>query len=190
MTQGIDAMFAGMADAPEQGVTGNKINVEGDYIIEVQSSKGLKGHHGPKLIVEFVIDEAKPADPENKPGPGAGASRSWAAKWDGNDKTALADIKAFALAAFAPMFATVPKKDGTPYTQREKDAVATYAAYAAAGPVLAGDASNVARRKLAEFFGLESFDGDPFEGCKVRLSTKPKKTKAGFDFTVHLWSEA
>jgi hypothetical protein len=163
----IDDMFRDMADAPAQGQTGNGIKCDGDFVIEVTSTKGNKGHWGERLVVEFKIIES--SVPDQVP---VGVTRSWTAKW--NDKQTLPDIKAFALAAAAVLL-----KD---LSQRERDATATYLAYAAAGPVIAGNAANVAREKLG---GIE---GDPFAGLKARLSTKPSKTRAGFDFTKHRWA--
>jgi hypothetical protein len=167
MNTDIDTMFRDMADAPAQGQTGNGIKTEGEFLIEVVSTKGNRGHFGDRLVVEFKVLES--SVPDQVP---VGATRSWTVKW--GDKQSLPDIKAFALAAAWPTL------DGL--SQREKDATATYLAYAAAGPVIAGGAANVAREKLG---GLE---GDPFVGLKARVTTKPSKTRAGHDFTKHRWS--
>jgi hypothetical protein len=173
MSELIEEMFQDMANAPPQGQTGNGIKVEGDFLIEVISTKGNKGHWGPRFIVEFrVLHSSVPNEVRE------GSTKSWTAKW--GDAQSLPDIKAFARSAAAEALEGLSEK--------EKDATATFMAYAAAGTVLAGAASNVARQKLGE--NGQPFEGDPFEGLKLRVSTKPKTTAAGFNYVKHRWSVA
>lgn len=169
----IDPVFKDMVDAPPQGQTGNGIKHEGDFLIEVVETKGNKGYYGPRMIVDFKVLES--SVPDLVP---VGASRSWTAKW--GDAQSLSDIKAFALAAAAPQLEGL--------SQRDKDATATYLSYAAVGPLVAGAASDVARKKLGDETG--PFDGDPFAGLRARVSTKPKTTSNGHPFVKHRWSPA
>jgi hypothetical protein len=173
MSDLIEDMFKDMANAPPQGQTGNGIKVEGDFLIEVLSTKGNKGHFGPRFIVEFRVLESSVPDEVR-----VGTTKSWTAKW--GDTQSLPDIKAFARSAAADALEGLSEK--------EKDATATFMAYAAAGTLLAGSASNVARQKLGD--SGQPFEGDPFEGLQLRVSTKPSTTKQGFNFVKHRWSVA
>lgn len=167
----IDPVFSDMVNAPPQGQTGNGIKHEGDFLIEVVESKGNKGYYGPRMIVDFKVLES--SIPDLVP---AGVHRSWTAKW--GDSQALSDMKAFALAAAAEQLEGL--------SQRDKDATATYLVYAAVGTLIAGAASEVARKKLGDDSG--PFEGDPFAGLRVRVSTKPKTTSNGHPFVKHRWA--
>lgn len=169
----IDSMFKDMADAPAQGQTGNKIEVEGDFVVRVKTSKGQDGHFGKRLVIEYEVESS--TVPDKVP---VGSTKSWTAKW--GDKQSLPDIKAFALSAAAEALED--------YQPREREAIATFMAYAAVGNSIAGNASDVARAKLGD--DGKAFEGDPFEGLRVSVSTKPKTTQAGFKFVQHRWAPA
>ncbi len=173
MTEAVEDMFKGMLDAPSQSRTGNSISVPGDFLIEVVATKGVDGQWGKRLAIEFkVLESSTPEVP-------TGVTRSRTEKW--GDKQALSDIKSFALAAAAPELKGVP--------EREKDAIATYMAFAAAGVLVAGDASTVARKKLGD--DGKPFEGDPFAGLKLRLTTIPSvSSRTGNTYVKHRWSPA
>lgn len=173
MTETVEDMFKGMVDAPSQSRTGNGISTAGDFFIEVVSTKGVDGQWGKRLAIEYKVLESSTPDVPT------GVTRSRTEKW--GDKQSLSDIKAFARAAAAPALEGLPERD--------KDATATYMAFAAAGVLIAGEASNVARKKLGD--NGHAFDGDPFAGLRLRLTTIPSvSARTGNTYVKHRWSPA
>ncbi len=163
----IDEAFRGMADAPPPG-SGTYINDSGTFLVEVVKALGKDGFKGKSFIVEFKILTS--SIPDQVP---VGSTRSWTLKWD--KKQNHADMKAFALAA--------TQLESVASSKRQADISATYMIYAAAGPLVAGDAAI----KAKELLGPKATG---FEGLEVRLDTEKTKTQAGGDFTRHRWSVA
>lgn len=174
MTQGIDplaALFGQMAAAGPQGVTGNGIKVEGEYVVRVKETKGHKGYHGNKFIIEFEVLES--STPNEVP---VGSTRSASLKW--GDTKALADLKAFGLAAWHSELSAFP--------EQQRGLFVSFAVHAMAGSELAGEAANIARQQLGQL-GQKP---DLFAGRIVRVSTKPRVSKppANNPYTVYLWN--
>lgn len=162
----IDDAFRGMVDAAPPG-SGTYINCDGDYLVEITKAFGKSGFKGKSFIVEFKILTSSTAEVP------VGCTRSWTVKWDKIQNHA--DLKAFALAA-SQLESVAP-------TKRQADISATYMIYAAAGPLVAGDAAGKAKSLLGD-------GATGFEGMEVRLSTEKRKTLVGGDFTRHRWSPA
>ncbi len=159
--------FRGMADAAAPG-RGTYINENGTFLVEVTKAFGKSGFRGKSFIVEFKVLES--SCPNDVP---VGSTRSWTVKWDKIQNHA--DLKAFALAA--------TQLESLATSKRQADITATYMVYAAAGPLVAGDAAIKAATLLGE--------GEAgFEGYKVRLDTEKTLTQLQKDFTRHRWSAA
>lgn len=160
----VDDVFKSMVEAPEPG-RGTYINEDGSFLVEIVKAFGKAGFKGKSFIVEFKVLES---NNESVP---VGCTRSWTVKWD--KVINHADMKAFSLAA-TNLRKLVENK-------READAQATYLVYAAAGPLVAGEASTKAKKLLKAEDGF-------FDGLKVRLDTEKTTTTAGTPFTRYKWS--
>jgi len=165
----IDDTFADMYRAPPPGRGGNYINEDGVFKVELTKVFGKSGFKGKSFIAEFKILES------NVDSIKVDSTKSWTVKFD--NAMNLSDMKAFMLAV-AGLPATT--------TDPEANKQATYLAYAAAGPLVAGDGANKARKLLGE-----GFSEDMFAGIQLRLETRtrPNTTKPG-NFTIHAWAPA
>lgn len=166
-TEVVDDAFKTMVDAVAPG-RGTYINESGTFLVEVTKAFGKSGFRGKSFIVEFKVLES--SNPTDVP---VGCTRSWTVKWDKIQNHA--DLKAFALAA--------TQLEAVAASKRQADVTATYMVYAAAGPLVAGDAAVKAKQLLGA-------GENGFEGYKVRLDTEKVKTQQGADFTRHRWSSA
>ncbi len=165
--QEVDDVFTTMINAEAPG-RGTYINESGTFRVMVTKAFGKSGFRGKSFIVEFKVLES--SIPDLVP---VGCTRSWTVKWDKVQNHA--DLKAFALAATGLSEIAASKK--------EADTTATYMVYAAAGPIVAGDAAVKASKLLGP-------NASGFEALTVYLDTEKTKTLAGGDFTRHRWSSA
>ncbi len=162
-----DDMVAKMKKAPLRRGGGDYLG-EGLFEVEILSTirkmawnKAFTVRDRELFIAEFKITDS------NNPAHAVGSSASWSCKEPSSDNGS-GDVKAFCIAAVGKDPRQVKDNDDQAQTQ------ATLLAFAAMG-----EAEAFKRLDLPENF---------FVGRRLRLETKLVKTKAGGDFTKHIWS--
>lgn len=157
-------VFNGMDSAPMFG-SGAYFAAGHRYALRTKTIKVHDGFKGKTFIAEFeVLESSSEKDPP-------GSTRSYVVKLGAGNVNAFSDIKALMFA----ILGTDPKKAGQPSDNPPLHAQAADAVKCAV------DRDYAASKGVAP---------DAFEGLPVRLETTTKKTKAGNDFTVHVWQPA
>lgn len=171
----IEQIFKGMRDQPVFG-RGTYINETGDFVVEIRKllAKASEQKRGETFFIcEFSIVES---DNEKHP---AGASRSWTSKF--SQQSTFGNIKELMFAAIGKHGTDVPLTD---------DAHELVSALATAACSEQNGADVPSALATLKKFGINGMEGvsDLLVGTHVRLRTVQTKTRAGGDFTRHVWA--